>query len=50
MTVSPSVKKPYQGAVELKAKPAAITQELRHVDEQLKIITEDQVRLRANLR
>jgi hypothetical protein len=49
-TVTSAVKKALQSAVELKAKLAAVSQELRHVNEQLKVISEDQVRLRANLR
>ncbi len=49
-TVTQAIKKALQGAVELKAKLAAISQELRHVNEQMRVISEDQVRLRANLR
>ncbi len=49
-TVTPAIKKALQGAVELKAKLAAISQELRHVNEQMRVISEDQGRLRANLR
>lgn len=49
-TVTPAVKKALQGAIDLKARLATISQELRHVNEQLRVISEDQVRLRANLR
>ena len=48
--VTPAVKKALQGAIDLKARLATISQELRHVNEQLRVISEDQVRLRANLR
>lgn len=49
-TVSEAVKKAIQGTADLKTKLTAVSQELRHVNEQLKVISEDQVRLRANLR
>src|SRR5579859_2558531 len=47
---SPEVKKSLEGALEHKAKLATVQQNLRHVSEQLRVITEDQTRLRANLR
>jgi hypothetical protein len=47
---SPEVKSALKTALEMKVKAAAIRQELNHVNEQLRIITEDQTRLRANLR
>src|SRR5262249_20749517 len=49
-TVSEAVKKAIQSTVDLKAKLAAVSQDLRHVNEQLKVISDDQARLRANLR
>jgi len=47
---SPGVKQALQGALDLKGKLATVRQELGHVTEQLRVITEDQARLRANLR
>jgi septal ring factor EnvC (AmiA/AmiB activator) len=47
---SPEVKKVLQGALELKGTLAATQQDLQHVNEQLKVISDDQGRLRANLR
>src|SRR5439155_3306507 len=47
---SPEVKKVLEEALSLKAKLAATRQDLAHVTEQRRVITEDQVRLRANLR
>jgi len=47
---SPQVKAALQQLQQLKAKLATTTQELGHVNEQLRVITEDQARLRANLR
>lgn len=47
---SPQVKAALQQLQQLKAKLATTTQELSHVNEQLRVITEDQARLRANLK
>src|SRR5262245_11125366 len=47
---SDSVKEALKTALDLKAKLAATRQDLAHVTEQLRVITEDQTRLRANLR
>src|SRR5262245_44946894 len=47
---SDSVKEALKNALDLKAKLAATRQDLAHVTEQLRVITEDQTRLRANLR
>jgi hypothetical protein len=47
---SPELKKTLQTALDLKGKLAAVRQDLAHVTEQLRLITEDQARLRANLR
>jgi hypothetical protein len=47
---SPQVKAALQQLQQLKAKLAMTTQELNQVNEQLRVITEDQARLRANLR
>jgi len=47
---SDKVKDALKQAMELKAKLAGTTQELGHVNQQLQVITEDQGRLRANLR
>ena len=47
---SPQVKAALQQLQQLKARLAMTTQELNQVNEQLRVITEDQARLRANLR
>src|SRR5260221_968863 len=47
---SPEVKKALEESLALKAKLAATRQDLAHVTEQLRVITDDQTRLRANLR
>jgi hypothetical protein len=47
---SPGVKEALQKALDLKAKHVATQQELNNVNEQLRVINEDQSRLRANLR
>jgi len=47
---SDGVKEALKTALDLKAKLAAVRQDLTHVTEQLRVISEDQVRLRANLR
>jgi hypothetical protein len=47
---SPELKKALQAALDLKGKLAAVRQDLGHVVQQLKVITDDQARLRANLR
>src|SRR5262249_9653203 len=47
---STEVKDALKGALDHKAKLAAVRQDLSHVNEQLRVITEDQTRLRANLR
>src|SRR5262249_5441437 len=47
---SPEVKKALEGALSLKGKLAAVQQELGHVNQSLQVITNDQARLRANLR
>ena len=47
---SDNVKDALKRALELKAKMNGTTQELNNVNEQLRVITEDQQRLRANLR
>ena len=47
---SEGVKQALQKAMELKGKLDGTHQELNNVNEQLRVITEDQARLRANLR
>jgi hypothetical protein len=47
---SDGVKEALKTALDQKAKLAATRQDLAHVTEQLRVITEDQTRLRANLR
>jgi hypothetical protein len=47
---SPGVKKSLQDAAARKAELAKVQQELNHVNQQLNDITQDQARLRANLR
>jgi hypothetical protein len=47
---SPQVKAALQKALEFKTKLNSTRQELNNVNEQLRVITEDQTRLRANLR
>jgi len=47
---SPEVKKALDGAISLKGKMVAVQQELGQVNQSLKVITDDQARLRANLR
>jgi hypothetical protein len=48
--ISPGVKEALKQAIALKDKLAGTQQELGHVEQQLKVISEDQARLRANLR
>jgi hypothetical protein len=48
--VSPAVKKALERATELKGKLSATQREVQNLERQLKVITEDQTRLRANLR
>ena len=47
---SEGVKEALGKAMEMKAKLTTLNQDLNHVNEQLKVISEDQARLRANLR
>ncbi|MFL5340886.1 MAG: DUF4139 domain-containing protein [Gemmataceae bacterium] len=47
---SPDVKKALDGALSLKGKLAGVQQELNQVNRSLQVITEDQARLRANLK
>jgi len=47
---SEAVKQALTQSLQLKSKLAGTRQELAHVNDQLRVITEDQVRLRANLR
>jgi chromosome segregation ATPase len=47
---TPEVKQALQKAVEFKAALAKVQQDLGNVNQQLKVITDDQGRLRANLR
>jgi hypothetical protein len=47
---SPEVKKALEGAVALRVKMVGVQQELGQVNQSLKVITDDQTRLRANLR
>src|SRR5262249_40262290 len=47
---SPEVKKTLEESLTLKNKLATTRQDLAHVTEQLRVITDDQTRLRANLR
>src|SRR5260370_35202235 len=47
---STEVKKALEESLSLKNKLATTRQDLAHVNEQLRVITEDQTRLRANLR
>jgi len=47
---SPEVKKALEGAISLKGKMVGVQQELGQVNQSLKVITDDQTRLRANLR
>jgi hypothetical protein len=47
---SPGVKKALEDSLAMKNKLAATRQDLNHVNEQLRVITDDQTRLRANLR
>jgi hypothetical protein len=47
---SPDVKAALQKAMEFKAKVQTTRQDLGHINEQLRVISEDQARLRANLR
>jgi hypothetical protein len=47
---SPEVKKALQGAIERKGKLVGVQQELAQVNRSLQVITDDQARLRANLK